>query len=60
MWLAEILILIAVFSYVYSSGLASVGWVSIMQGLLMFVIAIIALSTCATNLRVTLERVYYL
>lgn len=42
MWLAEILILIAVFSYVYSSGLASVGWVSIMQGLLMFVIAIIA------------------
>lgn len=42
MWLAELIILICVFSYVYSSGLASVGWVSIMQGLLMFIIAIIA------------------
>lgn len=42
MWLAEIIILICVFSYVYSSGLASVGWVSILQGVLMFIIAIIA------------------
>ena len=42
MWLAEVIILICVFSYVYSSGLASVGWVSVLQGVLMFVIAIIA------------------
>jgi SSS family solute:Na+ symporter len=41
-WLAEVLILIVIFSYVYVSGLASVGWVSIMQGVVMFIIAILA------------------
>ncbi len=41
-WLAELITLIIIFSYVYKSGLASVGWVSIMQGVLMFVVAILA------------------
>lgn len=40
-WLAELLILIVIFTYVYISGLASAGWVSIMQGFLMFIVAII-------------------
>jgi SSS family solute:Na+ symporter len=39
-WLAEVLILLVIFAYVYKAGLASAGWVSVMQGVLMFIVAL--------------------
>lgn len=38
-WLAEILILIAIFTYVFRSGIKAVGFTNVLQGVLMFVIS---------------------
>jgi SSS family solute:Na+ symporter len=38
-WLGETIILIAIFSYVFRSGLRAIGWTNVMQGILMFIIA---------------------
>lgn len=38
-WLGEVIILLAIFSYVFRSGLRAVGWTNVLQGILMFIIA---------------------
>lgn len=39
-WLAEVLILIAIFVYVFRSGIRAVGFTNVLQGVLMFVISV--------------------
>ena len=38
-WLAEVIILCAIFAYVFRSGIRAVGFTNVLQGILMFVIS---------------------
>lgn len=38
-WLGSLIVLIAIFIYVYASGLRAIGWTNVFQGIVMFVIA---------------------
>jgi SSS family solute:Na+ symporter len=40
-WLGIVVILIAVFSYIFTSGLRAIGWTNVLQGILMFVISLL-------------------
>lgn len=46
-WAAEVIILLAIFIYVFRSGIRAVGWTNVMQGILMFIIAFaVGLTLC--------------
>lgn len=40
-WLAEVIILCAIFIYVFRSGIRAIGWTNCLQGVLMFVISLV-------------------
>lgn len=40
MWVAELIIMVVIFAQIYKSGLKSVGWMSVLQGVLMFVVSL--------------------
>lgn len=59
-WAGQIIIVVAIFSYVYTSGLKAIGWTNVVQGILMFTIAFLVggILMIKTNGSLSLEAVF--